>query len=187
MTNELEFIGPGKIEQWKTAAQTLSDKVYRDAVEDTGQENDNRVPNYWEGPEDVSRALAETPNDSDKNIFTPDLTLAHSGPVELPSLRMHILAYFSTEALEETTGWHLDIGKKLLRMGGIRGTAVPSRSKRGITSILMKSTQNVKVHEIKDVVATPDAGFDPEKKGSAWDKISGALGLNEQPKPGQQG
>lgn len=178
MAEKLDFIGPGSIPQWKRAAEQLSQKYYDDALDEAAGNEKDYLPNYWEGPEDVSRALAETPRDSDTNIFTPDLTLAHLGPIELPVVRMHILAYYVTEAVEKNTGWNLNINKEFVRLGGLRGSAVPSRSKRGITSILMKSTQNVKVNQIHDAVSARDAGFDGPEKVGMFTKIKEALGMH---------
>lgn len=178
-SNQIDLIGPGSINQWKKAANILSESAYNDAI-DESRKDQQSMPNYYDSPEDVSRALAETPGDSDRNIFTTDLTLAHMGPIELPCVRMHILCYYVTETVEETLNWNLGVNKKLVRLGGIRGSAVPSRAKRGITSILMKSTQNVKVNQIQDIVSKSDAGFDGEEKAGIFQKIKDTLGLGSQ-------
>ena len=175
-SKNIDLIGPGSINQWKKASAILGDNLYSDAI-DESRRDVNGMPNYYDSPEDVSRALAETPNDRDPNIFTTDLTLAHLGPVELPCTRMHILCYYVTETVEETLGWNLSVNKKLVRLGGIRGSVVPSRAKRGITSILMKSTQNVKINQIQDVVGKTDAGFDGEQKVGMFQKIKDSLGI----------
>lgn len=175
MNEDIEFIGPGTINQWERAKQIVKDNAYGEAVRDN--DAPNVLPNYWDGPEDVSRALAETPRDFDKNIYTEDMTLAHLGPIELPSVRLHLLTYFALESIEHVTNWNLELNKEHIRMGGLRGTLVPSRSKKGITAVLMKSNQTVKVNKIEDVVSKKDA-FDGEKE-SFFDQIKSAIGLKE--------
>jgi hypothetical protein len=177
MANDLEFIGPGSVNQWKKAKQILGEDAYKEALEEDGKPSG--LPNYWDGPEDVSRALAETPRDFDKNVYTEDMTLAHLGPVELPSLRLHLVTYYALESIEEITNWSLALNKEHIRLGGIRGTTVPSRSKKGITAVLMKSNQTVKINKIEDVLGSKDA-FDGEEKQGFFDKIKGFMGVHNE-------
>ena len=133
----------------------------------------NRMPDYFEQPEHISKHLLDV-NQYQSNAVNHDSARANLNPNELRQARADGSLILELEEAENTCNWDLNYLKA--KVFGVLGVLnVTSRSKNGWASVLSKTDKHINVQTMESFAEDTDAQFSEATQQGLGDKISSKI------------
>jgi len=137
-----------------------------------------KMPEVFESPEAISKALLETDRYQTMAINT-DSTKGNLNPKELRQVRADggvILEIEEAEGMAQMNGINLDMMITKIKTNGHQGLLnTTSRSKSGWVSVLAKTDKHINIQSMEQYASDISDGFNEQVSQSVGDKLRNNL------------